>query len=231
MTHNDILKKFMIEYDKADITSSYPSLTKTEKATLLNKAYLALIAQKITGVNQRKSGFESDIKAIEDLRPLLTTTSADKVQDAQFLAKNEQAFAIPMDLLYFVQVSIQNFNGDTYNTPIATHELAANYKNTGNNIPWVDGAIAYVTGDQIRVLTDGYAIAQRDHRYSPRYCYVTYIKKPAKFDFILNENNDIQFELSDTMAEELINLAIVFATEITESPRLQTKTTTLSLES
>jgi len=44
MTHNDILKKFMIEYDKADITSSYPSLTKTEKATLLNKAYLALIA-------------------------------------------------------------------------------------------------------------------------------------------------------------------------------------------
>jgi len=33
------------------------------------------------------------------------------------------------------------------------------------------------------------------------------------------------------MAEELINLAIVFATEITESPRLQTKTTTLSLES
>jgi len=30
MTHNDIYKKFLIEYDKADITSSYPSLTKYE---------------------------------------------------------------------------------------------------------------------------------------------------------------------------------------------------------
>jgi hypothetical protein len=39
------------------------------------------------------------------------------------------------------------------------------------------------------------------------------------------------FELSDQMAEELINLAILFATEITESPRLQSKSQTLQLES
>ena len=39
------------------------------------------------------------------------------------------------------------------------------------------------------------------------------------------------FELSDQMAEELINLAILFATEITESPRLQSKAQTLQLES
>ena len=40
-----------------------------------------------------------------------------------------------------------------------------------------------------------------------------------------------QFELSDQMAEELINLAITFATEITQSPRLQTKLNTSYLES
>lgn len=39
------------------------------------------------------------------------------------------------------------------------------------------------------------------------------------------------FELSNSMAEELINLAILFATEITESPRLQSKASTLQLES
>ena len=39
------------------------------------------------------------------------------------------------------------------------------------------------------------------------------------------------FELSEQMAEELINLAILFATEITESPRLQSKSQTLQLES
>ena len=71
MTHSDIYTKFMIEYDKANITSSYPSLTKYEIATILDKAYLALIAQKYTGNNPRRSAFESDMKAIEDLKPLI----------------------------------------------------------------------------------------------------------------------------------------------------------------
>lgn len=53
MTHADIFTKFVIEYDKANITSSYPSLTDYEIATVLDKAYLALIAQKFTGNNAR----------------------------------------------------------------------------------------------------------------------------------------------------------------------------------
>lgn len=61
----------MIEYDKANVTSSYPSLTEYEVATVLDKAYNALIAQKITGNNPRRSTFESDIKSISDLNPLL----------------------------------------------------------------------------------------------------------------------------------------------------------------
>lgn len=79
MTHKDIYTKFMIEYDKADITSSYPSLTKYETATILDKAYLALIAQKLTGNNSRQAGFESDNKAIEDVRPLLVSTLSNKI--------------------------------------------------------------------------------------------------------------------------------------------------------
>lgn len=72
MTHNDIYTKFMIEYDKANVTSSYPSLTKYEIATILNKAYLALIAQKITGNNPRRAPFEADTKAISDIQELIT---------------------------------------------------------------------------------------------------------------------------------------------------------------
>ena len=76
MTHNDIYTKYMIEYDKANITTSYPSLTDYEIATVLDKAYLALIAEKLIGNNTRRSAFESDIKAVEDLRPLVTTLMA-----------------------------------------------------------------------------------------------------------------------------------------------------------
>lgn len=43
-------------------------------------------------------------------------------------------------------------------------------------------------------------------------------------------NPDIDFELSDSMAEELINLAIAMALENVESPRLTTKLNTRGLE-
>ena len=43
-------------------------------------------------------------------------------------------------------------------------------------------------------------------------------------------SDTIEFELSDQMAEELINLAIVFALENVESPRLNTKLNTRGLE-
>lgn len=71
MKHKKVYEKFMIEYDKADTTSSYPSLTNYEIAVLLDKAYLALIGQKLTGNNLRQMPFEGDNKAIEDIRPLL----------------------------------------------------------------------------------------------------------------------------------------------------------------
>ena len=43
-------------------------------------------------------------------------------------------------------------------------------------------------------------------------------------------SDTVEFELSDQMAEELINLAIVFALENVESPRLSTKLNTRGLE-
>ena len=71
MTHKDIYTKFMIEYDKANVTSSYPSLTEYEVATVLDKAYNALIAQKVTGNNIRRVALEGDLKNISDLSPLI----------------------------------------------------------------------------------------------------------------------------------------------------------------
>lgn len=104
MTHEDIYEKFMIEYDKANITSSYPSLTKYEIATLLDKAYLALISQKITANNARKSGFESDAKSIEDLRALLTQDELDSASSDKgfYRSSNEAVFNVPEDMLYYI---------------------------------------------------------------------------------------------------------------------------------
>ena len=73
MTYNDIYKNFLIEYDKADVSSSYPSLTKEEIAVILDKAMYALIAQKVTGNNPRKVALDMDSKAMSDIAPLIDT--------------------------------------------------------------------------------------------------------------------------------------------------------------
>lgn len=101
LKHKDIYTKFMIEYDKANVTSSYPSLTEYEVATFLDKAYNALIAQKVTGNNVRRAPLEADIKAISDLQPLIHTTDID-LEQATDVASNVVKAELPDGFLYCV---------------------------------------------------------------------------------------------------------------------------------
>lgn len=244
MTHNDIYTKFMIEYDKASITSSYPSLTDYEIATVLDKAYLALIAQKLTGNNTRRSAFESDIKAVEDLRPLITTTMATKDTTTNYVLKGVQnaiKYSIPSNLLYYLSSTIQLYQNtssdDTYVKRILPvgliqHEYAPKYYATSINMPWIKEPVCYVEGNNIIVLYDIYQV-QKYNSNGTQELDITYVQKPSTFitangtNFSVNTN----FELSNTMAEELINLAIIMSLEIVESARLSAKLQTKQLES
>lgn len=111
MTHSNIYTKFMIEYDKANITSSYPSLTRYEVATILDKAYLALIAQKLTGNNPRRAGFEADIKALEDLRPLITSSILSASKNP--VISNGYNYTVPKDFLYYVMAILKHNSTNT----------------------------------------------------------------------------------------------------------------------
>lgn len=235
MTQDDIYTKFMIEYDKANITSSYPSLTKYEIATILDKAYLALIAQKVTGNNPRKAPFEYDAKAIEDIRQLEKSTSLESEKLTKN-ALNEYSYRLPKDFLYYINSAVSSYSVvsavDNYphtmsNVILLNHNLANKFKVTDTNMPWLKQPVAYMEGDMINVLFDPY----KHKNAFPFTLNVTYVKIPIKFVGNIEKAKSIEFELSDSMAEELINLAIVIATETVESPRFQTKSSTLSLES
>ena len=241
MTHSDIYTKYMIEYDKGQITSSYPSLTKYEIATILDKAYLAEIAQKFTGNNPRGVPFEGDIKAIEDIRPLIKTKVISSfIQDIE--ASNGAVYDIPEDLLYYIQakidlsnptVAIDNRVHNLIEVRPVSHEDASKFMNTSHNMPWVDIPVACMQGKILRVFVDPI-----NHQVIfPGTLHITYVQKPAKFavgpgtserdyDFGATE-----FELSDTVAEEVIKLAIIMSTGIVESPRLTTELQTRPLES
>lgn len=246
MTHSDIYTKFMIEYDKANITSSYPSLTRYEVATILDKAYLALIAQKLTGNNQRKAAFESDIKALEDLRPLIKDQNLQTSGKSDITASNCMQYKLPDKYLYFISAfvktksSISSIDDNTstshliQSVSLISHEAAQNFVATSDNLPWMENPVCYIQSDKINVLYDQYAYNNNTGSFD---MVLTFVYEPNKFatgkgysdsdyDF-----GDTKFELNDTMAEELINLAIIMSTEITESSRLTTKINTRPLES
>lgn len=239
MTQDDIYIKFMIGYDKANITSSYPSLTKYEAFVLLNKAYVALISQKVTGNNPRRAAFETDIKVTEDLRPLVKTEKikySDTIQSEgqdeviinitkDLVVPNQYSVELPKDTMYYLQSSLIDESGCIYNTDLVTHQIAQMFKQTATNSPWIEAPVVYTEGKNLCILTD-------PDLQNPKYPFdicITYIKTPQMFD--ISKSQSTEFELSEQMADELINLAILFATEITESPRLQSKSSILQLES
>ena len=187
MTHKDIYTKFMIEYDKANVTSSYPSLTDYEVATLLDKAYLALIAQKLTGNNQRRMPFEGDNKAIADIEPLIAHADPTLFDNKHVPAINIAQFKLPSDYLYFLQVFLnQNIGENSYDqksarilpTKLVTHEIAEKFMCTPYNMPWVKNPVCYIE--------DGVVYAVYDPINKPiveegATAHLTYIKKPKSF--------------------------------------------------
>ena len=300
MTHKDIYTKFMIEYDKANVTSSYPSLTEYEAATILNKAYHALIAQKLTGNNPRQVSFEQDVKSIQDLQPLVDRQSLSL--SASTHAPNVVEATLPTQYMYFVQLMLRQgsvsaassttpteqpsnpnsgtagqmpisdqiqdqvghgddtvYTGDpqqydgwdnpthhtdvteggtqsdiTYVVPVklTSHDVAEKFMVTPYNKPWVKIPVAYMEGNKVEIVYDP---VNKPNVTSGSSAYLTYIKKFAEFtsaslEAAASSQNEVQFELSDSMAEELINLAIVLTLENVESTRLNSKINLRGLE-
>jgi hypothetical protein len=135
------------------------------------------------------------------------------------------------------------FNGDTISkatyspVKIIPHEVAEKFFVTKHNLPWIKDPVAFIQDNAVCVLKDPIDVSQNgDNTF-----LLVYVKTPQKFAKDLNEfsntasyfdgeGGNIEFELNDTMAEELVSLAIGFALENTESPRLNAKLNMRGLE-
>lgn len=184
MTHKDIYTKFMIEYDKANVTSSYPSLTEYEVATLLDKAYQALIAQKFTGNNTRRVPFEYDEKAIADLAPLVVHAHPALIQGSDRPATNIMQYTLPEDMMYYVASSLNQTvttepmdgqNARLVPTKLVTHGIAEKFFNTPYNMPWVKVPVSFIEGDTAYVVYDPI------NKPNMSFIHLSYIKKPKSF--------------------------------------------------
>ena len=238
MTYNDIYKKFLIDYDKADVSSSYPSLTNEEIAAILNKAMYALIAQKVTGNNPRKVALDMDSKAMSDIAPLIkyfdTNYLASSDSESLVTANNELLFKFgdtgtPQ---YLLDGIIKYNDSDKEVVNLTTSLISDKFKETIHNKPWIKQPIMYIQysnsndGDEvIHVFVDSRHIDKEN--LNPQ-LYIRGVYMPSEFE--VNQNSDEIFLLSDTVCEELINLAVIFACRNVQDPRLTTVVQTKSLE-
>ena len=215
MTKELILTKFKIEYDKENITSSYPSLTNYEIETFLDKAYYALIAQKITGNNPRGAIYDYDVKSISDLNGLLNSSD---IQLTKHGNENVYEGNIPTEFLYYINSKVI----DPFVCPIqiVTKSTANRFLQTPYNKPWIKIPVCYIQENKFFLVAD----PDNDRQLTVN---MAFVKKPKSF---VNLASDSEFELNDSMAEELISLAIIFALENIESPRLSSKLNTKGLE-
>ena len=242
MTYKDVYKKFMIEYDKADISSSYPSLTIYEVATLLDKAMLALIAQKVTGNNPRRQTLDLDMKGVADLQPLIRNIGMSGQNPVEHSSnyKNEIIYDIPIsdnitEILYILSVNLNirdsSYQGATYHTEYAQiipKMYSDKFKETETNIPWIKHPVCYIADNKIHLFL-GNNMKDRFTGFKS----IDVIMSPLLFTTTLmtEDVSKQQFPLSDTMCEELINLAIIFACRTVGDPRISTEMQTKSLES
>lgn len=230
MKHREVIEKFLIQYDKDMLSTSYPALTTYEIKTFLDKAYLALIAQKLTGNNQRRVPIEGDVKAVDDLSPLIVQ---DNLADQTSLvsgtkSSNELIFDLPTNYLHYVSARLQHDGNIDQNIRLVSHDTAQQFRVTATNKPWVKEPVAFIGNDKIHVLYD---IRKYSHGITGAQCIMQYVKEPVKFvDTELNSADDVEMEISDAMVEELINLAIVMVAENVESGRFTTKSQERALE-
>lgn len=235
MTYNDIYKNFLIEYDKADVSSSYPSLTNEEIAAILDKAMYALIAQKVTGNNPRKVALDMDSKAMSDIAPLIKYFNTEKSDDESLIkANNELLFKFGDNGAprYLLDGIIKYNDTDKEVVNLTTSLISDKFKETVHNKPWIKQPIMYIQssnlndGDEIiHVLVDSRYIDKEN--FNPQ-LYIRGVYMPSTFKG--NKNNETEFLLSDTVCEELINLAVIFACRNVQDPRLATVVQTKSLE-
>lgn len=235
MTYNDIYKNFLIEYDKADVSSSYPSLTNEEIAAILDKAMYALIAQKVTGNNPRKVALDMDSKAMSDIAPLIKYFDTKKSDDESLMKANNELlfkFGDHGTPRYLLDGIIKYNDTDKEVVNLTTSLISDKFKETVHNKPWIKQPIMYIQssdlndGDEIiHVLVDSKYIDKEN--LNPQ-LYIRGVYMPSTFKG--NENNETEFLLSDTVCEELINLAVIFACRNVQDPRLATVVQTKSLE-
>lgn len=228
MNNRDSHIYFKVILDKNAEGISYggcPSFLEEEIDLFLNQAQLEILSNKITGNNILRIGLEGSVSNISEIEKLIVTDT-----DLHAIHNNYNEYVLDdihdkNNRLTILGVLLKYGQYQT-NCVLTSHETVKPFKQTYNNIPWVEVPVVTLENNKLLVYVD--PILMQDPMYAPRIeddtqfyrVDVTYVKKPTKFDYT---KPDEQLDFPEDVMYEIINRAVVIALENIESQRQTSK--------
>lgn len=198
-----------------------PAFLPEEIDIFLNQSQDEIISNKISGNNPLKVGFEGSQQRMSELDVLIRTDKnliSNKTSLNEFTLNNVHNNGERHTIW---GITLQ-YGTSQANCLLVDHNTALLFKQTYNNIPWVENPVCTIEDNNLIVYVD--PILMQEPIYSPindsYLVNITYIKKPTKFDYT---KPDEQLDLPDDVMNEIVNRAVVLALENIESQRTSGK--------
>ena len=198
-----------------------PAFLPQEIDLFLNQAQDDIISNKISGNNILKLGFEGSLQRISELDKLIRT-------DENLIMQKNAYNEFVLDNVHddgnrvTIWAVTLKYGNNFANCMIVDHNTAMLFKQTYNNIPWVEVPVVVLEDNKMLLYVDPILMQQTEYAPSNnKYTInITYIKKPTQFDYT---NLDGELDLPDDVMSEVINRAVVLALENIESQRTSSK--------
>lgn len=203
-----------------------PAFLPEEVDWWLNQAQLEILSNKVTGNNALRVDLEGSISNISEINRLIATENnlqAYHTENNEYVIEDIHGEDNKRMTILSAMLKYGQFNT---NCGITTHQVARLFKQTINNIPWVQNPVAVLEDNKLLVYVD--PILMLDPIYAPRNdgdndyyrVDITYIKKPKEFNY---KEPDEELDFPEDVMIEIINRAVVLALENIESQRTTTK--------
>lgn len=198
-----------------------PAFLPSEIDIFLNQAQDEILNNKISGNNSLRQGFEASLQRMSQIDKLIATDKNLQITNQvtnEFLLEDAHSNGSRLMLLQFEL----NYGSELAKGMIIDHNSARLYKQTYDNIPWVEHPIATLEDDNMLIYVDPIIMATAGSLpVNGKYLInLTYIKNPKRFDYTKPEE---ELDFPDNVMNEIINRAAVLALEDIESQRTSGK--------
>ena len=225
MTTTEIHQLFDVNYDKANVITAYPTFLPEEKDVWLNEAYNMWINQRFTGNNARQIAFEGDTKRVSDLQALIKKASLTTFTKDDFVSNSIwYKLSDIKDFRFFISSAIKINTSEVQTMLTINHTQAQQFKASNINMPWIPEPVCTVGNEKITVYYDPVKV----DTVLAANLQVTYLKQPEVFDYY--NSPTAMFELTDAVAYEVINLAVLLALENVESERMSSTSSIMEIK-